>query len=100
MDKFLPKFDVEKTKKIDNLLSNEINSFAGFAKLSTEEKIDREKALISNIDDFIFDASRHQIPAKAISYGKKLLNEGKEVFKFGLVTYSNKSKKKNFKISQ
>jgi len=75
MDKFLPKFDVEKTKKIDNLLSNEINSFAGFEKLSAEEKIDREKALISNIDDFIFDASRHQISAKAISYGKKLLIE-------------------------
>ena len=56
MDKFLPKFDVKKTKEIDNLLSNEINSFAGFEKLSTEEKIDREKGLISNIDDFTFDA--------------------------------------------
>ena len=40
MDKFLPKFDVKKTKKIDNLLSNEINSFTGFEKLSAEEKID------------------------------------------------------------
>ena len=39
MDKFLPKFDVKKTKTNDNLLSNEINSFAGFEKLSAEEKL-------------------------------------------------------------
>ena len=37
MDKFLPKFDAKKTKEIDSLLSNEINSFAGFEQLSTEE---------------------------------------------------------------
>ena len=35
MDKFLPKFDVKKTKKIDNLLSNEINSFAGFENVNS-----------------------------------------------------------------
>ena len=73
MEKFLPNFDVKKTKEIDNLLSNEVNSFSGFDKLSTEEKIDREKVLISNIDDFTFDASRHHVSEKAISYGKKLL---------------------------
>ena len=64
METFAPKYNEDKIKELEILLSNEVLSLKDNLNFSADELFFREKELIQNLDDLTFDASRHCIPSK------------------------------------
>ena len=77
METFAPKYNEDKIKELEILLSNEVLSLKDNLNFSADELSFREKELVQNLDDLTFDASRHYIPSKSIGIVKKILTEVK-----------------------
>ena len=77
METFDPKYNEDKIKELEILLSNEVISLKDNLNFSADELSFREKELVQNLDDLTFDASRHCIPSKSIGIVKKILTEVK-----------------------
>ena len=77
METFAPKYNEDKIKELEILLSNEVLSLKDNLNFSDDELSFREKELVQNLDDLTFDASRHCIPSKSIGIVKKILTEVK-----------------------
>ena len=59
METFAPKYNEDKIKELEILLSNEVLSLKDNPNFLVDELSFREKELVQNLDDLTFDASRH-----------------------------------------
>ena len=70
METFAPKYNEDKIKELEILLSKEVLSLKENQNFSTDELSIRKKELVQSLGDLTFDASRHYIPTKSIEIVK------------------------------